>query len=121
MTPFLPVMVIVYVPAVVVAFVVTVSVLFVEPFAGGVTLVGNSLQVMPFVLQAPDAVRPTAAWKPPDEVTVIVEVGEPGVPAVVLSVVGLAKTLKPVDPPLTCSVTIAEWVVLPLVPVTVTV
>lgn len=98
--------------------VLTVSVDVPDPLAGGVTEVGLTKQVIPFVPQAPDRVRSTAELNPLDEAIATVEVGDAATPNVVFSVEGFAETEKsPLW--LTVSVTLVEWVSEPLVPVTV--
>jgi hypothetical protein len=79
-----------------------------------VTLVGVSVQVRP-VAGATVAVRLTVPVNPSTAVTVIVEV--PAVPALIITLVGLAATVKS----LTVKATVAEWDKVLLVPVTVTV
>jgi len=79
-----------------------------------VTLVGVSVHVKPVVGETV-AARLTTPLNPWSAVTVIVEV--PAVPALTLTAVGLAVTVKS----WIVTVTVAEWERLPLVPVTVTV
>jgi len=79
-----------------------------------VTLVGVRVQVRP-VAGDTVAVRATTPLKPWRAVTVIVEV--PEAPARTVTAVGLAAIVKS----WIVKVTVAEWVRLPLVPVTVTV
>jgi hypothetical protein len=78
-----------------------------------VTLVGVRVQVRP-VEGDTAAVRATVPVKPWTAVTVIVEV--PEAPARIVTLVGLAATVKS----LTVMFTVAEWVSVLLVPVTVT-
>ena len=79
-----------------------------------VTLVGVRVQVSPVVGETV-AARDTTPVKPFTAVTVIVEVR--ATPVFPVTLVGLAAMVKSV----TVSVTVAVWVRLPLVPVTVTV
>ena len=90
------------------------------PPAGGVTLVGLSVQVRP-VVGLTLAVSATAWLKVPCELTVIVDV--PAAPASTVTVVGLAVRVKPAED-WTITVRVVELVMsllVPPVPLSVTV
>ena len=92
----------------------TVKVELIEPFAGGVTEVGDTVQVA-FVGQ-PETARLTPLLNPFWEVTVTVEV--PWLPCASVSELGLAEIEK-FDAVTTINVTLVEWLSEPLAPVTV--
>jgi hypothetical protein len=92
----------------------TVKVEVIEPFAGGVTEVGDTVQVA-FVGQPEKTARLTALFNPFWEVTVTVEV--PWLPCASVSEVGLAEIEK--FGAVTVTVTLVEWLSEPLLPVTV--
>ena len=91
----------------------TVKVEVIEPFAGGVTEVGDTVQVA-FVGQ-PETARLTPLLNPFWEVTVTVEV--PWLPCASVSDVGLAEIEK--FGAVTVTVTLVEWLNEPLLPVPV--
>jgi hypothetical protein len=95
----------------------TVKVEVIEPFAGGVTEVGDTVQVA-FVGQPETTARLTALLNPFWEVTVTVEV--PWLPCASVREVGLAEIEKSgLAPPFTTSVTVVEWLNEPLLAVPV--
>ena len=93
----------------------TVKVELIEPFAGGVTEVGDTVQVA-FVGQPETTARLTPLLNPFWEVTVTVEV--PWLPCASVSEVGLAEIEK-FGAVTTINVTLVEWLSEPLAPVTV--
>jgi uncharacterized membrane protein YraQ (UPF0718 family) len=93
----------------------TVKVDVAVPFAAGVTDAGAKPQVTVAFTGAMPQVNPTAELNPFNEVTVTVDV--PGFPAITVAVAGDALTLKS----FTVNVYAAACVIVPEVPVTVTV
>ena len=113
--PPFPVIVTVLFPVLAPALTITVIVDFPDP--GAAMDEGLKLTVTPD--GRPDADNAIAALKPPETVAVILEVPEP--PQASKRDVGEALMVKlpPAPADVTVSVTVAVWVALPLVPVTV--